>query len=133
VIAAMEEKDREAKRARTMRTDYARDVDAVTAWIQRAELSIKDSSAEPQVLREHLQQIQVEIGPTEDRLERLARNARAICDNSRDDEEKVRITATVAALTDQLQQVRTWLQDKKQQVKDTSESFDVSLPSPKFR
>lgn len=116
VSAAMEEKDRDLKRARTVRADYARDVDAVTAWIERAELRVQDRSAEPHVLRDHLQQVQAEIGPTEDRLERLSRNARTIVESTRDEAEKARVQATVRTLADQLQQVRTWLHDKKQQV-----------------
>lgn len=116
LTGAMEEKDRELKRARTVRSDYVRDVDAVTAWIQRAEMRVQDRSAEPQVLRDHLQQVQAEIGPTEDRLERLSRNARTILENTQDDEEKARVQATVRNLTEQLQRVRTWLHDKKQQV-----------------
>ncbi|KAK3930237.1 Nesprin-1 [Frankliniella fusca] len=123
VSAAMEEKDRDLKRARTVRSDYARDVDAVTAWIQRAELRVQDRSAEPQVLRDHLQQVQAEIGPTEDRLERLSRNARTILENTQDEAEKARVQATVRSLTDQLQQVRAWLHDKKQQVGDSLDAW----------
>lgn len=123
VSAAMEEKDRDLKRARTVRSDYVRDVDAVTAWIQRAELRVQDRSAEPQVLRDHLQQVQAEIGPTEDRLERLSRNARTILEHTQDEEEKARVQATVRSLSDQLQQVRTWLHDKKQQVGDSLDAW----------
>ncbi|XP_034241824.1 uncharacterized protein LOC117645652 isoform X2 [Thrips palmi] len=119
----MEEKDRDLKRARTVRSDYVRDVDAVTAWIQRAELRVQDRSAEPQVLRDHLQQVQAEIGATEDRLERLSRNARTIAENTQDEAEKARVQATVRTLTEQLQQVRTWLHDKKQQVGDSLDAW----------
>jgi len=50
----MEEKDRELKRARTVRTDYKRDVEEVQSWIQNAELKIQDRSVEPLQLKEYL-------------------------------------------------------------------------------
>ena len=54
VSGAMEEKDRELKRARTVRADYKRDVDEVQDWIRKAELKVKDRSAEPVELKEYL-------------------------------------------------------------------------------
>jgi nesprin-1 len=50
----MEEKDRELKRARTVRTDYKRDVEEVQSWIQNAELKLQDRSVEPLQLKEYL-------------------------------------------------------------------------------
>lgn len=50
----MEEKDRELKRARTVRTDYKRAVDEVQSWIQNAEFKVQDRSVEPRQLKENL-------------------------------------------------------------------------------
>lgn len=50
----MEEKDRELKRARTVRTDYKRDVEEVQRWIQNAELKVQDRSVEPLQLKQNL-------------------------------------------------------------------------------
>lgn len=50
----MEEKDREFKRARTVRTDYKRAVDEVQSWIQNAEFKVQDRSVEPLQLKENL-------------------------------------------------------------------------------
>ncbi|KAH0819514.1 hypothetical protein GEV33_003277 [Tenebrio molitor] len=62
IASAMDEKDREFKKARTIRTDYLNDVEDVQSWIKDAELKVQDRSVEPQLLQEHLQQIQSEIG-----------------------------------------------------------------------
>ena len=51
----MEEKDRDFKRARTVRSDYLKDVEEVQIWIQGAEKKVQDQTAEPQVLKENLQ------------------------------------------------------------------------------
>ena len=55
VLAAMEEKENEAKRARTVRYEYQRDVEHVQTWICQAEGRVQDRSLEPQTLKEFLQ------------------------------------------------------------------------------
>lgn len=54
VSGAMEEKDRELKRARTVRTDYKRAIEEIQGWIQNAELKVQDRSSEPPQLKENL-------------------------------------------------------------------------------
>jgi nesprin-1 len=55
VSSAMEEKDREFKRAKTIRSEYLKDVEEVQLWIQEAEKKVQDQTAEPQILKENLQ------------------------------------------------------------------------------
>lgn len=55
VLAAMEEKENEAKRARTVRYEYNRDVEQVQTWICQAEGRVQDRSLEPQTLKDFLQ------------------------------------------------------------------------------
>jgi hypothetical protein len=50
----MEEKDREMKRARTVRTDYKRAIEEIQGWIQNAELKVQDRTSEPLQLKENL-------------------------------------------------------------------------------
>ena len=123
----MEEKARDQKRARTIRTDYVADVDELTAWIRKAELMVQDRSVEPIKLRESLRQIQSELGPMSDKLERLTKNGQSIVDNTRDEEEKVLIGKTIGNLTEQLGQVRSWLDEKKQQVGDILDAWQRFL------
>lgn len=123
----MEEKDREFKKARTVRTDYNADVAEVQNWIKEAELKVQDRSVEPQVLNEHLQQIQQEIGGVTDRLEKLTRNGKVIIEKTQDDEEKRLVQSTIDNLTEQLSQVKSWLEEKKQQVCDTLDAWQRFL------
>lgn len=127
VSGAMEEKDREFKKARTVRTDYLSDVEAVQSWIKEAELKVQDRSVEPQLLNEHLQQVQSEIGNISDRLEKLIKNGKVILEKTRDDEEKDLIQSTINTLTDQLQQVRSWLEERRQQVSETLDAWQRFL------
>ncbi|VEN54046.1 unnamed protein product, partial [Callosobruchus maculatus] len=127
IANAMEEKAREFKKARTVRTDYLNEVEDVQNWIKEAEIKVQDRSVEPQVLHEHLQQIQSEIAGTSDKLEKLTRNGRAIMEKTKDDEEKEMIQNTINNLTDQLAQVRTWLEEKKQQVGDILDAWQRFL------
>lgn len=124
---AMEEKQREQKRARTTRSDYLTDVDEVQAWIRQAELKVQNRSIEPAVLREHLRQIQNELGTINDKLERLTKNGQTIIKNTRDDAEKELINSTINNLTEQFAQVRSWLEEKKQIVGDTLDAWQRFL------
>jgi len=123
----MEEKQREQKRARTVRSDYLADVDEVQAWIRQAELKVQDRSVEPAILRENLKQIQNELGTISDKLERLTRNGQTIVKNTRDDAEKELINSTIGNLTEQLAQVKSWLEEKKQIVGDILDAWQRFL------
>lgn len=126
-VSAMEEKQREQKRARTTRSDYNADVDEVQTWIRAAELKVQNRSIEPSQLKEQLQIIQNEIGPITDKLERLTRNGQVIIENTKDGNERELIKSTVNNLTEQLAQVRSWLEEKKQQVSDTLDAWQRFL------
>lgn len=69
VLAAMEEKENEAKRARTVRYEYHRDVEQVQTWICQAEGRVQDRNLEPQTLKEFLQvwnfPISISLSPDE--------------------------------------------------------------------
>lgn len=124
---SMEEKQREQKRARTVRSDYLTDLDEVQAWIRQAELKVQDRSIEPAPLKEQLKQVQDELGTITDKLERLTRNGRTIAESTRDETEKQLIDSTVHNVTEQLSQVRNWLDERKQVVADTIDAWQRFL------
>ena len=124
---AMEEKQREQKRAKTTRSDYLTDVDEVQSWIRQAELKVQNRSIEPTKLMEHLRQIQNELGPISDKLERLTKNGQVIIENTRDGNEKELIGSTIVNLTDQLGQVKSWLDEKKKQIGDILDAWQRFL------
>jgi nesprin-1 len=68
------------------------------------------------ILQWLIQQIQAEIGAVCDKLDRLTRNGNIICEKSRDANEQDLVRSTISTLTEQLQQVRSWLEEKKLQV-----------------
>ncbi|XP_054006700.1 muscle-specific protein 300 kDa isoform X2 [Hylaeus anthracinus] len=123
----MEEKQREQKRARTVRSDYLTDLDEVQAWMRQAELKVQDRSVEPSRLKEQLKQVQDELSTIADKLERLTRNGRSIAENTRDEAEKQLINSTVHNCTEQLNQLRNWLDERKQAVADTIDAWQRFL------
>lgn len=127
LLNKMDEKEREFKKARTVRSDYLTDVEEVQNWIKDAELKVQDRSIEPQALSDHLQQVSAEMGPVCDKLERLVKNGKAIMEKSRSEEEKKLIRNTIDGLCEQMQQVKSWLEEKKQQVGDTLEAWQRFL------
>ena len=112
----MEEKAKEFKKARTVRSDYITEVKDVQNWIKDAELIIQDRSIEPHVLNEHLQNIQSEILSTSDLVEQLMKNGRIIMEKTRDDDEKKLIQSSIDNINDQMQRLKSLLDEKKQQV-----------------
>lgn len=120
---AMEEKDREFKRAKTVRTDYLSGVDCIQHWLHNAELRIQDRSTEPLQLKETLNKIHQEIAGIQERLENVKQNGNVIIEKSRNDDEKILIRNTIEQLTQQMDQLRTWLDDKKHQVGDSLDAW----------
>lgn len=53
--SVMDEKGRELKRARTVRTEYASDVEEIQRWLRDAELKVQDRSVQPQKLKDYIQ------------------------------------------------------------------------------
>lgn len=127
LLNAMEEKNREFKKARTIRSDYITDVDEIQRWIKEAELKIQDRSIEPHILNEHLQEILSEIGNVGDRCKKLLKNGKIIIENTRNNDEKEIVQTTMDNLTEQLQQLRSMLDEKKQQVGETLDAWQRFL------
>ncbi|KAK8381870.1 hypothetical protein O3P69_015107 [Scylla paramamosain] len=127
LVAKMEDEHQEAKRARTIRFEYNRDVESVQAWIQAAEAKVQDKSVEPHKLKEFLQEIHCEIGSVTDQLERLTRHGHMICQRTSNQGERELVANTITSLTEQLQQVKNWLEDKKAQVGDSLESWQLFI------
>nr|CAD7395228.1 unnamed protein product [Timema cristinae] len=123
VSGAMEEKSRDLKRARTVRSEYNVDVDEVQDWLQRAEAQVQDRSVDPHQQKEHLTKFQGELSSVDDRMERLTKNGGVLIGNSRDDGEKALVQSTINTLTERLQQFRSCLEQKKHQVGDTLDSW----------
>ncbi|XP_071454288.1 muscle-specific protein 300 kDa-like [Hetaerina americana] len=124
VHTAMDEKKQEFKKARTVRYDYDKDVEVIQEWIQKAESKIQDRSVQPLKLKEYLQEIQSGIGDMEDKLERAKKNGSLIAENSNNEKERELINKTITTLTEDLHQVKSWLEDKKHKVGDSLDSWE---------
>lgn len=55
VQGAMEEKGRELKRAKTVRSEYTSDVEEIQRWLREAELKVQDRSVQPHKLKDYIQ------------------------------------------------------------------------------
>lgn len=120
---AMEEKNREFKRAKTVRTEYLTGVDAVQTWLHNAELRIQDRSIEPLQMKEILTKIHHEIGGIQERMDCVRMNGGIIIEKSRSEKEKELVQSTIDQLVQQLAQIRAWLDEKKQQVGDSLDAW----------
>lgn len=123
LTGAMEEKQREFKRAKTVRSEYLSGVDRVQQFLQQAELRIQDRSVEPLQLKETLNKIQQDLAGVQEQMAGVRQNGQLIIDRSRDDAEKDRVRATIDQLSQQLAQVMAWLDEKKHQVGDSLDAW----------
>jgi nesprin-1 len=77
-----------------------------------------------------LQELQCEIGLITDQMDRVSRHGQLICQRTRDEHEQQLVRTTLSNLTDQLQQVRSWLEEKKLQVwPDPILSLRIPIPT----
>lgn len=124
---AMEDKEKEFKKARTIRTDYLTDVEELQIWIKESELKLQDRSATPQQLHEKLQQIHAEVSAVTDKLDKVTRSGKTIIEKSRKQDEKDIVQSTIDNLTDQISQVKALLEEKRDQVGDILDAWQRFL------
>lgn len=120
---AMETKERDFKRAKTVRTEYLSGVDEIKQWLQKAEVNVQDRTLEPLKLKEVLQRIGQEITGIYEKLDNVKANGKIICESSRNSQEKNLVQNTIDQLQQELDQVKTWLDEKKQQVGDSLDAW----------
>lgn len=120
---AMADKEREYKRAKTVRSEYLTGVDYIQVWLQQAELRIQDRTLEPVRFKEVVNDVQKELETINEKLDTVKQCAVIIVDNSRSNDEKKLIQNTIDQLEKQIEQIRSDLEDKKHQLHDSLDAF----------
>ncbi|GLH12193.1 Dystrophin, isoform B, partial [Gryllus bimaculatus] len=116
VSNAMDEKERQINRVHSLRSDYNKDTAEVSEWLPLAESRVKDRSVEPQIMKDSLSQIQSELCAIGEKLERLTRNGNLILEKTQNEGERNLIQNTISSLTEQYSQIKSLLDERKQQV-----------------
>lgn len=119
----MADKDREFKRAKTVRSEYLTGVDFIQVWLQQAELRIQDRTLEPVRLKEIITDVQKELATIYEKLDTVKQCAIIIVDNSHSDDEKRLIQNTVDQLDKRIEELRTELEEKKHQTHDSLDAY----------
>lgn len=119
----MADKDREFKRAKTVRSEYLNGVDYIHVWLQQAELRIQDRTLEPVRLKEIVTDVQKELATIYEKLDTVKQCAMIIVDNSHSDDERRLIQNTVDQLEKQIEQLRSELEEKKHQLHDSLDAY----------
>lgn len=119
----MADKEREFKRAKTVRTEYLICVDHVQVWLQQAELRIQDRTLDPVRLKDLINDVQKELAAIHDKMDTLKQCALIIVDNSQSDDEKRLIQTTIEQLERQIEQLQTDLEDKKHHLHDSMDAL----------
>lgn len=119
----MADKDREFKRAKTVRSEYLNGVDYIHVWLQQAELRIQDRTLEPVRLKEIITVVQKELVTVYEKLDTVKQCALIIVENSHSDDERKLIQKTVDQLEKQIEQLRSELEEKKHQLHDSLDAY----------
>lgn len=119
----MADKDREFKRAKTVRSEYLNGVDYIQVWLQQAELRIQDRTLEPVRLKELIGDVQKELATIYEKLDVVKQCAVIIVDNSHSMDEKRLIQNTVDQLEKQIEQLRTELDEKRHHLHDSLDAY----------
>lgn len=119
----MADKEREFKRAKTVRSEYLTGVDFIQVWLQQAELRIQDRTLEPVRLKEIITDVQKELATIYEKLDTVKQCAIIIVDNSHSDDEKRLIQNTVDQLDKRIEELRTELEEKKHQTHDSLDAY----------
>lgn len=119
----MADKDREFKRAKTVRSEYLTGVDFIQVWLQQAELRIQDRTLEPVRLKEIITDVQKELATIYEKLDTVKQCAIIIADNSHSDDERRLIQNTVDQLDKRIEELRTELEEKKHQLHDSLDAY----------
>nr|AAM50743.1 HL01686p [Drosophila melanogaster] len=119
----METKEKDFKRAKTVRTEYVDGVDEVQRWLLQAEVQVQERSLTPTQMKELLQRINHEITAIYERFTLVKTNGQLIIENCRNSEEKTLVQTTIDQLAASLAQVRGWLDEKKQAVGDSLDAW----------
>jgi len=120
---SMDDKDREFKKAKTVRSEYLNGVDYIQTWLHQAELRIQDRSTEPQQFKDILTKIHQELATVQEKLETVKQNGQVIIEKSRNDGEKELVQTTIDQLVQQVEQLKSWLDDKKHQVGNSLDAW----------
>lgn len=119
----MADKEREFKRAKTVRSEYLNGVDYIQVWLQQAELRIQDRTLEPIRLKDIISDVQNELATVYEKLETTKQCAIIIVNNSQSNEEKILIQSTVDQLEKQIEQIHIDLEEKKNQLHDSLDAY----------
>ncbi|GAB6020485.1 hypothetical protein CHUAL_003173 [Chamberlinius hualienensis] len=122
VKAAMDEKSREGKKAKTMRYDFTSDVEFVQSWLQQAEAKVQDRLEKAENLKQYIQKYLSEWDSIEERMRKINHDGLVLIQRTVNLEEQNLIKNTIASLSDQMFQVKSVIEDRKEQVNQALES-----------
>lgn len=119
----MADKDREFKRAKTVRSEYLNGVDYIQVWLQQAELRIQDRTLEPARLKDLISDVQKELATIYEKLDVVKQCGVIIIDNSHSVDEKRLVQNTIDQLEKQIEQLRTELDAKRHHLHDSLDAY----------
>lgn len=122
-----DDKMKNFKKARSIRSEYLTNVDEVNQWIRGAVEKTNDPHMEPNQFKENLHKLHLEQPLIWDRLQCAKKNGDVIIENSHSDEERMLIKTTIDQLENQLNEMSNLLAEKRQQIDNTLDGWSRFL------
>ncbi|KFM65651.1 Nesprin-1, partial [Stegodyphus mimosarum] len=127
--SALESKERDYKKARAIRLEYTEALDAVVAWLQKAQEQLQDKSNLPEAALEAINVLLSEVPGVKAKLETVRRNGLLIAESTTNESEKQVIQGSIRSLEDQMSKVESWLYEREVQVKEAVNALRQFLES----
>ena len=108
----LEKRELEQGRAKLIRSEFYCDVEEIKSWVRTSVAKVVDSEISLPVLKRNINEIQLELRSSGERLDMLREKGKTIVEKTNSHKEKVIIPLTMKNLSEQIAQTKQLIQDK---------------------
>lgn len=127
IASNLDDKDKEVKRARSLVSDFQKDIDAIGRWMLSAEERLQNRGSEPQMMKDGLQSLVNELPAVMDQMDRAKKASIVIIEKVADPKERDRVKASVESTESQLLQLKAAIEERKLKIGESLDSWDRFL------
>lgn len=127
IASSLDDKAKDVKRARSLVSDFEKDIDFIGKWILITEEKLQNRGSEPQLLKESLQSILSELPGVMDKMEKAKKASCVIIEKTTDPKECEKVKTTVDVTEAQLLQLKSTIEDRKLKIGESLDSWDRFL------
>ncbi|CAG7726205.1 unnamed protein product [Allacma fusca] len=126
--SSLNDKMKEFKRLKSVRSDFKKNVQEIKNWIQTTEKNLIDNeNMEPSALKQNIQTMMMELPKIQDQMETLEKLGKAIMDTTPDDPEKQDVRNEIDNLQQQINDIRKIIEERNYKIGESLDSWQKFL------